>query len=361
MRAELRRLDVPAGPSVALEAVVPGPRLSVVIVTFNSREAVTRTLAALAPQLRDGDEVVVVDNASSDGSADAVAAALPAAVVVRSDENLGFAAGCNLAAERARGELLVFLNPDAAPAAGFRDAIVRPLERGWAAWMGLVMTDQGAAINTSGGVVHFTGIAWAGQAGEPVAAAPAAPQEVGFASGACFAVPAAVWREAGGFPADYFMYHEDVELSLRLRLEGGVVGVEPGARVDHEYEFEKGAHKWRRLERNRWATLLRTYPASLLLLLAPVLLVSELALFAAAVAGGWSREKLLAWFDLARGLPGILAARREIQAARVVSGRRFAEHLVPELSSPFLGGAARSRVLGGMLRAYWALVLRILR
>ena len=69
-------------------------------------------------------------------------------------------------------------------------------------------------------------------------------------------------------PEQFFLYHEDVDLSLRVRLAGGALGVEPAARVDHDYEFDKGAAKWRYLERNRWATLIRTYPAALLALLA---------------------------------------------------------------------------------------------
>jgi GT2 family glycosyltransferase len=88
--------------------------------------------------------------------------------------------------------------------------------------------------------------------------------EVGFASGACLAVPRAEWERAGGFAGDFFLYHEDVELSLRLRLAGGRIGIERAATVDHEYEFEKGPAKWRHVERNRWATIVRTYPAALL-------------------------------------------------------------------------------------------------
>jgi len=78
--------------------------------------------------------------------------------------------------------------------------------------------------------------------------------------------PRRTWQQLGGFADDYFMYHEDVDLSLRLRLAGGRIGVIPDARVDHDYDFDKGPAKWRVLERNRWATLLRTYPAPLLAL-----------------------------------------------------------------------------------------------
>ena len=99
--------------------------LSVVIVTHDHREAVRAALPALAAQLDDGDELIVVDNDSSDGTPDAVRELAPDAIVVEAGANLGFAAGCNRGASTASGELLCFLNPDAVPAPGFREAIER--------------------------------------------------------------------------------------------------------------------------------------------------------------------------------------------------------------------------------------------
>ncbi|HEY1357956.1 MAG TPA: glycosyltransferase family 2 protein [Thermoleophilaceae bacterium] len=333
-------------------------RLSVVVVTYNCREDIVRTLPAVAEQLSEGDELVVVDNASSDGSAEVAAA--HAAVLLRNERNEGFAAAANAGAARASGDLLVFLNPDAVPAPGFAEAIGSPLSEGrdWFAWMGLVTAEEGRIVNTSGGVVHFTGIAWAGEFGRPAAELAPEPREVGFASGACLAVPREHWL---GFPEHYFMYCEDVDLSLRLRLAGGGVGLEPRARVDHSYEFAKGARKWRFLERNRWATVIRTYPLPLLLLVAPALLAAEPLIFAAAVAGGWWRQKLLAMLDVTVRLPRLLGERRRIQATRAVGSAEFAAALVPELSSPFLGRAAGLPLVGGLLRAYWRLVLLALR
>jgi GT2 family glycosyltransferase len=157
------------------------------------------------------------------------------------------------------------------------------------------------------------------------------------------------------------MYHEDVDLSLRIRIAGGRVGIEPAAAVDHDYEFAKGAAKWRRLERNRWATILRCYPAPLLALLAPALLVTELALLPAAAAGGWLPEKLRAGAETLAALPALWRERRAVQATRRVSASEFATWLSPELDSPFLGRAGRSPLLRVCLRAYWTAVSRALR
>jgi GT2 family glycosyltransferase len=332
------------------------PRLSVAIVAYNHAAELPAVLAALAAEARDGDEVVVVDNASADDGA-AVAERLGARVL-RNETNAGFSDAANQAAAAAGGDLLVLLNPDAVPQPGFRDAIERPWGGPWDAWMGYVL--HGDVINTSGGVVHFTGLAWAGQAGEPVPSQPAR-REVGFLSGACLAVPLERWRALGGFAPGFFMYHEDVELSLRIRLAGGRIGVEPGARVDHDYDFAKGAAKWRRLEANRWATLLRTYPGPLLVLLAPALLAVEAAIWAGALAGGWGAAKAGATADVLRALPRLLRERRAVQGTRRVSAAAFADGLTAELSSAYLGPLGRSRLVRGALRAYWAGVRRLLQ
>src|SRR5262249_10190496 len=154
-------------------------------------------------------------------------------------------------------------------------------------------------------------------------------------SGACLALPRRTWEQVGGFPAEYFLYHEDVDLSLRLRLAGGALGIEPAAVVDHDYEFGSSEHKWRWLERNRWAFLIRVYPAALLALLAPALLLTELALIPASFAAGWGRQKLAAIGEIIRWLPRLLRERRVVQATRTVTAAQFASFLTPDLDSPF--------------------------
>lgn len=341
------------------------PTLSVVIVTHESSDALAATLPALVAQLRDGDELIVVDNASSDATVATARELAPAAVVVETGANPGFAAGCNRGAEAASGELLCLLNPDAVPQAGWRDAIESPAVdgRGWAAWQALVTADGGRTINTEGGVLHFTGIGWAGGAGDPFdpsAESQAPTAEPGFLSGACLVLGRKLYSRLGAMPEPFFLYHEDVDLSLRARLAGGRLGVERAARVDHDYDFDKGVAKWRYLERNRWATLIRTYPAALLVLLAPALAATELALLVAAAAGGWLPQKLRAWGETIVALPRLLGERRRVQSARTITAGEFAAPMTAALDSAYLGRAARSRLLGGLLGAYWRVVRLIL-
>jgi N-acetylglucosaminyl-diphospho-decaprenol L-rhamnosyltransferase len=339
------------------------PSVSVLIVAWNSSAELRRTLPPLLAELRDGDELIVVDNDSPDDSAAVARELAPAARIVTMGRNRGFAGGANVGASSATGDLLVILNPDAMPLPGWGEAIRRPwLEgRGWSAWQGLVAGEDATTINSARNPIHFTGIVWSGMHDEPIESAPG-PCEVTSLSGACLAVPLEVWRRVGGFAERFFMYHEDVDLALRLRLAGGTPGMEPTAMVAHDYEFTASAgNKWRWMERNRLATLVRVYPGALLALLAPALLATELALVAASAAGGWGGQKLRANAEFIAWLPRLLGERRAIQRTRAVSAGAFAAVLTPDLDSPFIPAVARSTSARLALRTYWRLVRALLR
>jgi GT2 family glycosyltransferase len=206
------------------------PTLTVLIVSWNTHAELARTLPALVAELAAGDELIVVDNGSSDGSPELVAELAPTARLVRNSHNAGFAGACNRGAALATGDLLVILNPDAAPMAGWGAAIRRPCleNRGWAAWQALVADHHGAGINSAGNPVHFTGLVWAGSDGRPISAAHRRARSRRFPEPASRSpVRPGNWRAAS--PKSFFLYHEDVDLSLRLRIAGGALGIEPSA------------------------------------------------------------------------------------------------------------------------------------
>jgi GT2 family glycosyltransferase len=337
------------------------PTLSVLIVAWESRDDLQSTLPALLPELGSDDELIVVENKPGDGSAEVVRELAPAARILPMGRNTGFAGGANAGAEVARGDLIVTLNPDAAPQPGWGEAIRRPWRegRGWAAWQALIADGSGEAINSGGNPVHFTGIVWAGGHGRAIGEAPPAG-EVTAASGACLAIPRAEWERTGGFAAEFFMYHEDVDLSVRLRMSGGAVGIEPSAVVNHAYDFSASADKWRWLERNRLAFVVRTYPAPLLALLAPVLVATELALLLVSAAAGWGAQKRKANREFIRRLPRLLGERRAIQRRRSVSAAEFASWLTPDLDSSLISPLARSWPARLLLRGYWRAVRLLL-
>lgn len=337
--------------------------MATVVVAYDSEASLPGTLEALRAQMRAGDELVVVDNASSDASVAAARAAAPEARVLSLSRNNGFGAGCRAGADVTRAPLLFFLNPDARLAEGCLDALrtAAGKQPEWGAWQALVLLEGGRAINTAGGVTHWLGIAWAGRCDRPAAEAPRAPAEVAFASGAALVVRRAAWDAVDGFDPRFFMYYEDVDLALRLRLAGWGVGIVPDARVEHDYSFQKGDYKWFHLERNRWWSLFTTYPTPLLALIAPALLAFELALLAVAARDGWLRPKLRAQAAVIAALPRLRCRRRELQAGARVGPVAFAEALSASLDSPYLGPAAAVPGVARLQAGYWRIVRALLR
>jgi GT2 family glycosyltransferase len=280
--------------------------------------------------------------------------------VLETGANLGFAGGCHAGARVTAAPLLLFLNPDSYPAPGCLDHLRAAARRHptWGAWQAVVLQPD-ETINTDGGIVHFLGMGWAGDCGEPVSELPPGDAEAAFPSGAAMAVRRTTWDRLGGLDESYFLYGEDLDLGLRVWLAGERVGVVPDARVVHAYEFDKGTGKWFWLERNRLRTVLSVYPLPLLVLLAPALLGAELALVAIAAANGWLGAKLRAERAVIAGLPATLRRRRVVQASAKLSGAQLAAHLTASLDSSFLPLNAGG-VPGRLQAAYWRLVCAVL-
>jgi GT2 family glycosyltransferase len=338
--------------------------LAIVIVAFDEGEELLPVLGELGRQRREGDEIVVVHNSGGDpvsGPRTAAIAGEHPAVdrVIETGANLGFPRGANVGAAATDRETILFLNPDARPEPGCLEALREP-PPGWDAWMGLVVLPDGR-VNTAGGVAHFTGFGWTGRYLEPAAVVGTEPQPVGFLSGACLAIRREAWNAAGGFPDDFFLYIDDVDLTHRLRLLGRRFGLLPTARVIHDYDFGRRPDKLRELERNRLLMVVRCYPPRLLAAVAPALVATELALTLYAAAAGWGGAKLRGTAGFLRALPRALRERRAIQRGRVVGEAEFAQALVADLDSPFFGRLGTSPLVRALLRGYWALARRSLR
>ena len=134
-------------------------------------------LRGLVPQLRDSDELVVVDCDSQEDPRPLLHELAPSAKLVELRENRGFAGGANVGVHESSAPLLLFLNPDAVPQPGCLAALrgAADLHGRWGAWQPLVTLPGGTLVNTRGGVTHFLGFGWAGGHGEPVENVPTRP------------------------------------------------------------------------------------------------------------------------------------------------------------------------------------------
>ncbi len=257
--------------------------VSVITLTWNGLPQLERCLPAVCPQLGRSDQLILVDNGSSDGSATWVAARYPSVHLIRNPTNVGFAAAVNQGIRAADSEWVVALNDDTVVSPGWLDALLAAAQSD--ASVGMVackmrLAGDSSRFDSAGIVVDRAGIAWNRWYGEPVSAHPITEPEAVF--GPCGG--AALYRRAmldqiGLFDEDFFAYYEDVDLAWRARRAGWHCLYSPGADVVHVHSATgnrvTGLKRYL-LGRNKWWTILKNYPQPQLWLALPLILAYDL-------------------------------------------------------------------------------------
>lgn len=209
-------------------------KVTVIIVNDNSGPRLQRAMACLAAQAFTDFDVVILDNASIDGTLDGVKTGALRVQTIRNGANLGFAAANNQAAKIAKGDWLALLNPDAYPEPDWLEHLIAAARRyPDAEAFGSTQINADDAARLDGAGYHVFDLPYRGHFGWPVSTLPV--------EGECFApcAAAALYRHAavealGGFDESFFCFGEDVDLGFCLRLAGGRAVQVAGARVHHE-------------------------------------------------------------------------------------------------------------------------------
>lgn len=313
--------------------------VSVVLVTWNSAPWLARCLEAIRSQTVPV-ELICVDNASSDGSADLAASA--ARHLVRNPTNRGFSAAVNQGLALAAGELVLLVNPDCRLAPGYLGILSRTLEEAgsrFGAATGMLVRAEGPAMEPTG-AIDSLGIRMTRSGrhldlaqDEPVAAAAGKSWfEVFGVSGA-----AALFRRSflddvrvGGetFDEDFFAYREDADLAWRGRLMGWRALCDPRALAYHVRRVTPATRRTLPPEvnmhsvKNRFLLRMKNQGRYLALRNLPFELGRDLVVLGASLTV--ERTSLPAFGWLWRNRRRIMAKRREIQRRRVVSDRELA-------------------------------------
>jgi GT2 family glycosyltransferase len=349
------RSDLPAYFIAAMTASI-----TAVVVSFSDPIASARAIHSLIDQSLVPVEVLVIDNDAWGKAMEALAAdlTLPSLRIVHPGANLGYTGAANLAAREASGEWLFFLNPDAVASADCLERLLEAVDGVDVAIVGAQVLLPDGRINAGDNPINIAGISWSGGYGRPREHGPA--HDTAAVSGAAILVRREAFLDVGGLCPYFFMYVDDTDLAWRMRLVGRRVRYCPEAVVVHDYEFEKGAHKWFYLERNRSWALLSNLRLRTLVLLSPVLLITEATIMVRAISEGWLAEKVRAWVSLFAQAPQLIRWRRAVQMQRSVSDYR--------VLSKFLGGIQTQLIdtrlpcwINPCMELYRRLVLGLLR
>ena len=297
----------------------PRGRVGVVVVNFNGGSLVLRALECVHAQTTPAARVIVVDNASSDGSARAIADAHPWVELIETGENTGFARGNNIGIRALEDcEWIALLNPDAFPQPEWLATILETANRNpeFSFFSSLLLdaTDS-ARLDGAGDAYHVSGLAWRREHGRRVADVALDEHEV---FGPCAA--AALYRrtalvEVGLFDERWFCYFEDVDLAFRLRLAGYRCLLAPASRVLHQGSATTGRESAFTLyhsHRNLLWTWMRDMPAPLAIRSTPHMLLTTVLAVGWYGTRGELRTLLRAKRDGFAAIPWLLRERRAL-------------------------------------------------
>jgi GT2 family glycosyltransferase len=308
-------------------------RCSIVVVTYNGWEHTQECLRAVERELLTDVEIVVVDNASTDGTPDHIRAQFPTARLIQSERNLGFAAGANLGVQRSTGDIVLLLNSDVVIDPGFVDEMLAPFERSdliGAVASTLVFQRRPDIVASEGIEVFRNGLAL--DYGVGWSRSDLSDRPVFGTSGGAAAYRRSALYDVGLFPEAYFMYLEDVDLAWRLRLRGWETMLAASAVAAHAVSASSGEgspFKRRLLARNRIWVLLRCVPRSLLLRYGWRIARYDGVVVASAPLrrdGASVRGRI----EALRGLLARLTERRSIQARSTITTAEIERWLRPE-------------------------------
>jgi len=277
-------------------------RPAIYIPTYDGRERLGRALRSLEAQSRPAD-VVVVDNGSTDGTAELLHDEFPEVALLELGRNLGFGPALNRAIEAHPGDPAILLNNDAEAEPRFVEALLDAAAEGAECIAGVLAQEaEPGLIDSAGVVADRTLMGFDYLHGEPLAAAERAADPLGPSGGAAL-YRLGAFQAAGGFDERIFLYYEDLDLALRLRTAGARCRLAANARAVHAYSASLGAGSGEKYARTGWSRgyMLRRYG----MLSKPRTATRALAAEAAICAGQLLRDRT------AKGLAGRLRGWRD--------------------------------------------------
>ena len=313
---------------------VQAPASAIVVAYLHDPRGIREAVASLQEQTTPPAEIFVVDNDPDGAVGEALKEWELPIHVLHPGENLGYTDACNLAAEQATQPWLFFLNPDARAAPDCLERLIDAADERTALAGAQVLLSDGVTVNAGDNPVHITGLSWSGHYLEP--REEGEPRETASISGAAHVTRANVFRELGGYPPDFFLYVDDTDMAWRARMAGWKVLFVPSATVVHDYEFQKGKHKWLYLERNRLWMVFSNYSFTALVLLAPLLIAAEFVIARQARRDGWWPEKVEAWRQTLSRRRALWRWRRHVQRGRREGDATLLTQMTGSIDTPLV-------------------------
>ncbi|MDD1753256.1 MAG: glycosyltransferase family 2 protein, partial [Methanotrichaceae archaeon] len=335
------------------------PHVSVIIVSFNSRDDLSECIPSLLAQPYPDFEIIVIDNNSADGTSTFVKKNYPSIKVIVNKENYGPAKGYNMGIKASRGKYVVLLNPDTVVEKDWLLELVRAIEadEGIAACQSRVLLyGNPTHINTEGNEMNYLGFTWCKNYGQVSKYSDVIEETLGLS--VCSAILRRnVLEEIGFFDEDFFMYLDDTDLGLRMQLAGYKVVCNPRSIVYHKYKFTPGRQKLYYLERNRLLVLSKIYDRKLWLKILPIHIFMEMGLLAVSIYQGWFTEKVKSYAWIIRRFRLVNSKRKSVHRDKKYMSK-ILNMMSPAVTFEEIQNPILDKFVNPLLRTYYQLLIR---
>ncbi len=345
-------------------------KVAIIILSFNGEKYLPDCLDSLEKLTYPKHlcQIIIIDNASIDSSVDLIKQHSLSHELIESKTNLGFSGGVNLGWKQARElgvDYLILLNQDTIVEPDYVTYLVEAADSdpNIGACQSLVMMwPDKEKINSCGCALHYLGFGYSSGYLKTLFEMPQLQSDVGYASGASVLYRMSAIEQVGLFDNIFFLYHEDLDFSWKLRLAGYKVVLTPKSIVYHKYEFMRSIKKYYWMERNRLIVFFTNYKLKTIFLLLPAFLFMEFGTSLFSIKSGFWTHKLKAYLFFLKAQSWLYLKKRRqfVNSIRVVSDKHILSYMTGSILFQDINNPILKYIANPFFEAYFKLVKKII-
>ena len=308
--------------------------------------------------------VYIVDNVSSYKSQKYISDNYPEAKIIsRNDGN--YAAANNAGTRRGIKdgcEYFVIANMDTKFDKNWLDELVKAIEGD--SQIGIAQSkillypknkENKAKINSIGNKLNFLGLGYSQGDGMEGYEISGLPEIKGYASGCSFITKKEVIEKIGGYNEEYFMYHDDIEISTKTILAGYKIVLAPKSVVYHKYEFGRNDNAFYHMERNRYIFIFSFYSPKTIILIMPAMIAMDIGILFFSIVNGWFKKKIKVYkyFLCYNNWKKIIESRSEIQKIRIINDKKLTKNFVGKILFQEINNPILKHIANPLFNFYW--------
>ena len=330
------------------------PLVSIIVLNYNAGDLLADCVKSLYDTNYNNYEIIVVDNASKDGSQKKCKERFDQIKLIENKENLGYCDGNNVGIKQATGEFIVILNPDTLIEPNWLTELVSAYKKhGEGLYQPKIISlYEENILQSTGNMIHIFGFGFARDKGVPDSSQRKDVEQIGYASGTCLFTSQSVLKKVGLFDPFLFLYHDDLDLGWRAAQLGIKSYYVPLSVIYHaeSYSLKWSSKKFYWLERNRKYCLMTHYSKDTYKKIRPYLLQVELMIWLFYLSKGFLGTKIKADFEIRRNKEQIRRRYQELESKKIVSDSELIRGFPDAVFIPKnLSGTLEGRIFNSLL------------